>query len=121
MVFPHGSNTKTRWALRCNPSSSGKLHPTEAYVVTAGCTVLEDGVHHYVSRDTSLTIAAASAWVRGSARRLAPRSILVGLSSIHWREAWKYDERAYRYCQHDVGHAIASAMQTRRWVGGRVR
>ncbi|HEX5637046.1 MAG TPA: nitroreductase, partial [Gammaproteobacteria bacterium] len=32
----------------------------------------------------------------------------VGLSSIHWREAWKYGERAYRYCQHDVGHAIAA-------------
>jgi nitroreductase len=30
------------------------------------------------------------------------------LSSIHWREAWKYGERAFRYCQHDVGHAIAT-------------
>jgi nitroreductase len=35
-------------------------------------------------------------------------SFLVGLSSIHWREAWKYGERAYRYCQHDVGHAMAA-------------
>ncbi|MDO8262098.1 MAG: nitroreductase family protein [Gallionella sp.] len=37
-----------------------------------------------------------------------PLVVLVGLSSIHWREAWKYGERAYRYCQHDVGHAIAA-------------
>ena len=29
-------------------------------------------------------------------------------SSIHWREAWKYGERAFRYCQHDVGHALAA-------------
>src|SRR6202011_4655004 len=35
-------------------------------------------------------------------------SFLVGLSSIHWREAWKYGERAFRYCQHDVGHALAA-------------
>jgi len=35
-------------------------------------------------------------------------SFLVGLSSVHWREAWKYGERAFRYCQHDVGHALAS-------------
>jgi hypothetical protein len=35
-------------------------------------------------------------------------SFLVGLSSIHWREAWKYGERAFRYCQHDAGHAIAT-------------
>jgi nitroreductase len=34
--------------------------------------------------------------------------VLVGLTSIHWREAWKYGERAFRYCQHDVGHAIAA-------------
>ncbi|MGB6686710.1 MAG: nitroreductase family protein [Terracidiphilus sp.] len=35
-------------------------------------------------------------------------SFLVGLSSILWREAWKYGERAFRYCQHDVGHALGS-------------
>jgi nitroreductase len=32
----------------------------------------------------------------------------VGLSSIHWREAWKYGERAFRYCQHDVGHVLGT-------------
>jgi len=30
------------------------------------------------------------------------------LTSIFWREAWKYGERAFRYCQHDVGHALAA-------------
>ena len=28
---------------------------------------------------------------------------LIALTSIHWREAWKYGERAFRYCQHDHG------------------
>ena len=42
------------------------------------------------------------------ASALPTDSFLVGLSSIHWREAWKYGERAFRYCQHDVGHAIAT-------------
>jgi hypothetical protein len=37
-----------------------------------------------------------------------PEAFLVGLTSIHWRESWKYGERAFRYCQHDVGHAIGS-------------
>ena len=36
------------------------------------------------------------------------QAFLVGLSSIHWREAWKYGERAFRYCQHDAGHAIGA-------------
>ena len=35
-------------------------------------------------------------------------SFLVGLASIPWREAWKYGERAFRYCQHDAGHALAA-------------
>ncbi len=46
------------------------------------------------------------------ARLLAPfpaESFLVGLTSIHWRESWKYGERALRYCNHDVGHAIETA------------
>jgi SagB-type dehydrogenase family enzyme len=97
-----------RWALRCNPSS-GNLHPTEAYVVTAGCGDIEDGVHHYVSRDHVFEqrchFDRAS---NGGEYVVPPDSVLVGLSSIHWREAWKYGERAYRYCQHDAGHAIAA-------------
>src|SRR5207244_921089 len=35
-------------------------------------------------------------------------AFLVALTSIHWREAWKYGERGFRYCQHDLGHAIAA-------------
>jgi len=97
-----------RWALRCNPSS-GNLHPTEAYAVTASCEGIEDGVHHYVSRDHVFEQRChfdRSSY--GSECVVPPDSFLVGLSSIHWREAWKYGERAYRYCQHDAGHAIAA-------------
>ncbi|OHC90524.1 MAG: hypothetical protein A3J87_04225 [Sideroxydans sp. RIFOXYB12_FULL_59_6] len=32
----------------------------------------------------------------------------LGFSSIHWREAWKYGERAFRYCQLDMGHVLAA-------------
>ena len=97
-----------RWALRCNPSS-GNLHPTEAYVVLTACSGIADGLHHYCSRDHVLEqrcqFPADSPAV---ASALPPGTFLLGLSSIHWREAWKYGERAYRYCQHDVGHAIAA-------------
>jgi len=97
-----------RWALRCNPSS-GNLHPTEAYAVTAGCDGIEDGVHHYVSRDHVFEQRCQfDRAIYGGERVMPADSILVGLSSIHWREAWKYGERAYRYCQHDAGHAIAA-------------
>src|SRR5207245_8022395 len=44
----------------------------------------------------------------GLMHEFPPQAFLVGLSSIHWREAWKDGERECRYCQHDAGHAIAT-------------
>jgi SagB-type dehydrogenase family enzyme len=99
----------TRWALRCNPSS-GNLHPTEGYAILPSLPGLPAGVYHYVSRDHVLErrCVVAGQAAQQVAAALPPMSLLVGLSSIHWREAWKYGERAFRYCQHDVGHAIAA-------------
>jgi SagB-type dehydrogenase family enzyme len=91
-----------RWALRCNPSS-GNLHPTEGYAILPECPGLDAGVYHYVSRDHCLERRC----VLTDSTPLGD-SFLLGLSSIHWREAWKYGERAFRYCQHDMGHAIAA-------------
>jgi nitroreductase len=44
----------------------------------------------------------------------------VGLTSITWREAWKYGERAFRYCQHDVGHAFAALRYAAAALGWRI-
>ena len=96
---------EARWSLRVNPSS-GNLHPTEAYVI---CRVAEmPGVFHYAPEQHELELRCefdADAW-----RAVANGGdvLLVVLTSIHWREAWKYGERAFRYCQHDLGHAIGT-------------
>jgi len=99
----------SRWALRCNPSS-GNLHPTEGYVILPRIPSLSAGVYHYVSRDHCLErrCVLEGQAAQQLAESFPPASFFVGLSSIHWREAWKYGERAFRYCQHDVGHAIAT-------------
>jgi SagB-type dehydrogenase family enzyme len=91
----------SRWALRCNPSS-GNLHPTEAYLISTGNGFIKSGVYHYVSHDHSLEQRCRFS------DNLPDSGILIGLSSVHWREAWKYGERAYRYCQHDIGHALGA-------------
>lgn len=95
-----------RWALRCNPSS-GNLHPTEGYLLCPNLPGLSAGVYHYVSRDHTLERRAALDHPRWSAA-FENGGVVVGLSSIYWREAWKYGMRAWRYCQHDCGHAIAA-------------
>jgi SagB-type dehydrogenase family enzyme len=100
---------RARWALRANPSS-GNLHPTEGYVLLPPGRGTPAGLHHYAPRDHALE----RRWAPGSggeallARLLPTGAFVAGLSSIHWREAWKYGARAFRYCQHDVGHALGS-------------
>jgi SagB-type dehydrogenase family enzyme len=94
---------ETRWALRCNPSS-GNLHPTEGYAILPAMPGLNAaGVYHYASREHELERRSLL-----DTALLPESTILIGLTSIHWREAWKYGERAFRYCQHDLGHAIAA-------------
>jgi SagB-type dehydrogenase family enzyme len=102
---------ETSWSLRANPSS-GNLHPTEGYAVLPPVDAIQDrpGVYHYAPKEHGLERRAEldpGVWADLTAA-FPQGSFLVGLSSIHWREAWKYGERAYRYCQHDVGHALGT-------------
>jgi SagB-type dehydrogenase family enzyme len=101
----------TRWALRANPSS-GNLHPTEGYVLVGGVAQLGEapGLFHYAPREHGLERRAdcPPALFERLMRGFAPKTLLLGLSSVYWREAWKYGERAFRYCHHDVGHAIGT-------------
>jgi SagB-type dehydrogenase family enzyme len=89
-----------RWALRCNPSS-GNLHPTEAYLINTDTSLFPTGIYHYHSYEHGLEQRCVFK------QPLEKQGIFIGLSSVHWREAWKYGERAFRYCQHDIGHALA--------------
>ena len=94
------------WALRNNPSS-GNLHPTEAYALLDAVEGLSDvaALYHYAPLEHGLETRAVF-----SERQVLPEGgFLLGLSAVPWREAWKYGERAYRYCQLDAGHAIGAA------------
>ena len=102
---------ETTWPLRANPSS-GNLHPTEGYALLPSLDGLHNlpGVYHYASKEHGLERRAdLDPLVWAALTTAFPEgSFLVGLSSILWREAWKYGERAFRYCQHDVGHALGT-------------
>ena len=115
---------ETTWPLRANPSS-GNLHPTEGYALLPSLDAIHNfpGVYHYASKahglerradlDPLVWAALMAAFPEGS--------FLVGLSSIHWREAWKYGERAFRYCQHDVGHALGTMRFAAAALGWKLR
>lgn len=103
----------SRWSLRAHPSS-GNLHPTESWLITANVAGLEDGLYHYQNLHHALE---RRAWGSGS----QASSVWLGFSSIHWREAWKYGERAFRYCQLDLGHVLAAVSYAAALHGWRPR
>ena len=107
-------STGSKYALRVNPSS-GNLHPTEFHFVTKSLKGWRDGLYHYrpSSHTAEQRALGGIEWdVGGNSAQI---SFL--LTSIAWREAWKYGERAYRYCLLDIGHAWQALALAARAMG----
>jgi SagB-type dehydrogenase family enzyme len=98
------------YALRVNPSS-GNLHPTEIHFGT------REGLYHY--RVSSHMAEQRASGDYAAAVGSAP--LVFVLTTIAWREAWKYRSRAYRYCLLDAGHASESLLLAIRSAGYEAR
>lgn len=109
-----------RWALRCN-ASSGNLQPSEAYLI---CPPIEgissqSFIAHYAPKEHALEILATfdtDYW-----QTQPEGSFFLALSSVLWREAWKYGERSFRYCQLDAGHAQQAVAISGKMLGWNIR
>lgn len=100
-----------KWPLRINPSS-GNLHPTESYLLCGAVEGLLEcpAVCHYSPLRHALEVRAELSpelWNKLCAG-FPKGTLFVGLTSIHWRTAWKYGVRAFRYSHLDVGHALGA-------------
>ncbi len=101
----------SKWPLRVNPSS-GNLHPTEGYLISGPVEGLlkKPAVCHYSPLEHTLELRAEfspETWELLSSG-FPEGTVFAGLSSIHWRVAWKYGIRAFRYSNHDIGHAMGA-------------
>lgn len=101
----------TKWPLRVNPSS-GNLHPTEVYLLSSPIKKLLDkpSVCHYAPLPHALELRtefSPETW-KSLSSGFPEGTFFVGLTSIYWRVSWKYGLRAFRYANHDIGHAIAA-------------
>lgn len=115
-IAAYKSANGTSWALRCN-ASSGNLQPTEGYIILPPQNGISEKttISHYAPYDHSLEILSefdTSFW-----NELPQESFLVSLSSIIWREAWKYGERSFRYTQLDLGHALHALHVSAKMLG----
>ena len=109
-----------KWALRCN-ASSGNLQPTESYIILPPVENISEksSLLHYAPKNHRLEkLAEFDSKLWGNLER---GSFLVGLSSITWREVWKYGERAFRYCSLDAGHAFRALQVSAMMLGWKVQ
>jgi len=106
------SHGGSRWPLRCN-ASSGNLHPTECYVIAPPIPGigLNPTLSHYAPKENGLEL------LHTYAEPMREETLLIALSSVVWREAWKYGERCWRYCQLDAGHAYESVRISAQMLG----
>ena len=108
-----------KWALRCN-ASSGNLQPTESYIILPPLNAISErcSVSHYAPKEHKLERLCE--FDSSFFDDLHEGSFLVALSSITWREVWKYGERAFRYCSLDAGHALRAVQVSAMMLGWKV-
>jgi SagB-type dehydrogenase family enzyme len=91
--------------------SAGALYPVDIYLAARDVAGLEDGLYHYSIIDFSLTRLR-----RGRPPDGTPSPALI-LTAVFFRSAWKYGERAFRYCLLDAGHVVENLMATGPVIG----
>ncbi len=97
--------------LRTNPSA-GALYPNEVYFQSRGVEGFVDGIYHFEVASSSVTLLheleekEGLEPLVGFAERM--KGLLFFISSPYYRSAWKYRQRAFRYCLLDTGHILGA-------------
>jgi SagB-type dehydrogenase family enzyme len=95
---------------------TGALYHIDLYTVCSDLADLEAGVYHFSPHDFALrklrqgdyrsVVVRAS----GSEPSLAAAPAILISASTFWRNAWKYQSRAYRHCYWDNGTILANLL-----------
>lgn len=118
LYFSAGLNRKYRFGSEVHymrvASATGALYPIELYVIAGDVVGLEPGVYHFdplafqLSRirkgDFRAELAAASS------ENLATAPAILALTSLAWKNAWKYEARSYRHWFWDGGVIAANLL-----------
>ncbi len=109
-TYPGGGEILFRAA-----ASTGALYQTEMYVAAGQVAGLDAGLYHFSPGDFTLRRLRAGDVRRAFATAagddsLASRAATVLLTGIYWRNAWKYQARAYRHLFWDSGTMLANLL-----------
>jgi SagB-type dehydrogenase family enzyme len=101
--------------LRAYPNT-GALHHVDLYVVAGELPDLAAGVYHFAPHDFALRrLRAGDHRARlieasGGCRELARAALVIASASTWWRNAWKYQSRAWRHVFWDGGTLHANLL-----------
>lgn len=99
--------------LRAAPTAGG-LYPTELYVAIRGLSLLENGIYNFQVKDHSLVLVWEGDFWEELERycmhheAISKSNLLVIMTAIYQRSAWRYQERAYRRILLDTGHILGN-------------
>ena len=97
-------------------SCTGALYHIEVYVVCADLGELPAGVYQFQPKDFSVCPLRAGDYrqilvdASGAHTALAEAPAVLVLTSTWWRNAWKYQARAYRHAWWDSGCMVANLL-----------
>ena len=95
---------------------TGALYHIDLYLVCGALPGLDPGVYHFGPHDFALRRLRAGDYralvveATGGEPAVAAAPAIVVSASTFWRNAWKYQARAYRHCFWDEGTILANAL-----------
>lgn len=95
---------------------TGALYHLELYVVCGDLPDLDAGVYHYGAHDHSLRrlregdYRATLAEATGAEPSIVEAPAVLVATSTFWRNAWKYQGRAYRHVYWDLGTTLSNLL-----------
>lgn len=107
---------------------TGALYHIDLYLACSDLPSLSAGVYHFSPQDFALRRLRDGDYreilVQASGRELSLASapVIIVCASTYWRNAWKYQSRAYRHCYWDSGTILANllAVATARHMPARI-
>src|SRR5205085_9403908 len=95
---------------------TGAMYHVEEYLVCGELDGLPAGVYHYSAHDNALRYLRRGDFRQvlvdacGAEQAVSQAPVLLALTSTWWRNAWKYQARAYRHAFWDSGTILANLL-----------
>jgi SagB-type dehydrogenase family enzyme len=93
---------------------TGALYHIELYLVCGELPDLQAGVYHYGAHDNALRLLRSGDYRRvlieasGEQSSIVDAPVIAAFTSTFWRNAWKYQARAYRHVFWDTGTILSN-------------